>query len=253
MTLPPTSKPKLSKSDASVTPLCFWLITLAEKYKLLLGEGGLGVKAGSVFRRRRGAGRQHLSERLERIEDADGELETAEVTRRVIHLRQPVGVDVAEANRSERGVGRRRVIAVARAHAGQRHVIQDRIGAEQTDVAAEQELAHVLVAESHEDLPHVDARAAERRIRLARALLQVRAAVVGTDPGIEAEGHGEVVAVLCRRRTQGQCGGQQAVADGRGAVFARAAAARQSPRDRRGRFRSHNSSRCSGHSRCRWP
>ena len=194
------------------------------------------MPAGSAFRRRRGAGRQRLSERLERIEDADRELEAAEVTRRVVDLRQPVRVDVAQANRSERGVGRRGVVAVARAHAGQRHVIQDRIGAEQADVSAHQELAHVVVAERQENLPHVDARAPERRVRLARALLQVRTAVVGADPGIEAEGHGDVVAALRRRRTEGQCGGKQAVADGRSAVFARAAAARKSPRDCRRRF-----------------
>ena len=130
---------------------------------MFLRECGLGVPARSTFRRRRGPGRQHLSERLERIENADRDLQTAEVACRVIDLCEPVGVDIAQANRSQRGVGRCGVVAVARTHAGQRHVIQDRVGAEQADIAAEQELAHVVVAERHEDLPHVDARAPERR------------------------------------------------------------------------------------------
>ena len=229
MILPPMSKPKLSKSDASGDAFVFLADDAGGEIEGLLLEGGLGVKAGSAFRRRRGAGRQRLSERLERIEDAERELEAAEVACRVIDLREPVRVDVAQADRAERGVGRRGVVAVARADAGQRHVIQDRIGAEQADVAAEHELAHVVVAERQENLPHVYARGPERRVRLARALLQIRTAVVGADAGIEAESHGDVVAVLRRRRAEGQRGGQQAVADGRSAVFARGAAAREPP------------------------
>src|SRR5690606_41067031 len=50
-----------------------------------------------------------LVERLERVEDADRELQAVEVRRRVIDLREPVRVDVPEPDRAQRRVGRRAV------------------------------------------------------------------------------------------------------------------------------------------------
>ncbi len=114
------------------------------------------MEAGSRLRRRARAIRQ----RLQRIEDTDRDLHAIQVRRRVVDLREPVRVDVAVADRAERRVGRSGVAAVG-AHAEQRHVIQDRIRAEQADVAAGEHGAHVLVAEGQENLTNIEAGGAE--------------------------------------------------------------------------------------------
>src|SRR5690606_28317438 len=146
-------------------------------------------------------GRRHvLQDRLEGIEYSDGEAETVEVRRRIGDLPDPVGIDIAEADRPERGIRRRGVVRVYSADARERHVVQDRVGAEQTEVAAELERAETVIAERHEDLAHVESGRSQRRVQPLRPLLKVRAAVVRGDAGEEAEREADVVAVLRRRR-----------------------------------------------------
>ncbi len=78
---------------------------------------------------------------------------------------------------------------------------------------AEHELAHLGVTEGHEHLAHVDGGGAQRGVQRRRALLQVRAAVVGADARIETKRDREIQAPLRRRSTDRERCWQQAVAD----------------------------------------
>src|SRR5205807_4643997 len=160
---------------------------------------------------------------------------------RVVDLRQPVGVDVAEADRAEGRVGGRRTGGTAgHADSGQRHVVEDHVRAEQSDVPAEREGPHLLVAEGHVDLANIESGGCQSGIRTdgRGGLLQIRAAaVVGNDAGIQPEVGSDVDAVLCGRDAEAEGRGQQSVADVGDVVAARRAGARQTLDDPRGGYR----------------
>src|SRR6185437_6640527 len=170
----------------------------------------LGMKAGRLLRGR------DLTQGVQRIEDADGGLEAAQVRGRVIDLREPIGIDIAQADRAQRSVGGGGVRAVAGTDTQQRHVIEDGVAAEQADIPARHHGTHVLVAERQEDLADVETGGTEGGMYGAAARLKIRTpAVVGADAGIETEGKPDVIPALRGRTAYRKRRRQQAIADGR--------------------------------------
>jgi hypothetical protein len=82
----------------------------------------------------------------ERLEDADRELQPAELRARIGDLRLKVDVDVPQPDPPQRRVGRRGV-ARRSADREQRDVVQDNVRREQADIAADLDLAGIRLAE----------------------------------------------------------------------------------------------------------
>ena len=83
------------------------------------GEGNLAVEARRALRL------GGLTDRVQRIEDTEGDLRAAQVRRRVVDLREPVRVDVAQADQPRVVLAGEPVAEAARAaDARERHVVR---------------------------------------------------------------------------------------------------------------------------------
>ena len=124
-------------------------------------------------------------------------------------LRHEVGVDIAVADTAQRCVAGIRIVAGG-AHAKQGLVVQDRVLAEQADIAAQFNRAESRCAHGDEGFAEVDAGGAKRG-RVAAVIRVQRANRSTVNARVGAKHRRKIDAVLCRAGRNDDRARQQAV------------------------------------------